>query len=255
PIISGGSDETFCGSGIITFANKQNVNPMGGTFYNTNQQQVTTFDVATAAVLPQENKFIYQIPVSSGSVVCLGTDTFVYLVVPAAQLTSISGNLTPIKNTIQTYTTNANPYHNYSWQITGGQIQSNSQNSATVLWGNAGNGSIKVIARHPSCNDFELNQQVQITPSTGLTEQAIIPNLLIYPNPANNSVTVSFESDKTAQIELLTAMMQNITEYNVLPNQGSVEKQIPTSTLSSGLYFIRIQVNGQSGMYKLIISR
>lgn len=255
PIISGGSDETFCGSGIITFANKQNVNPIGGTFYNTNQQQVTTFDVATAAVLPQENKFIYQIPVSSGSVVCLGTDTFVYVVVPAAQLTSISGNLTPIKNTIQTYTTNANPYHNYSWQITGGQIQSNAQNSVTILWGNAGSGNIKVIARHPSCTDVELNQQVQITPSTGLTEQAIMPNLLIYPNPANNSVTVSFESDKTAQIELLNAMMQNITEYNVLSNQGSVEKEIPTSMLSSGLYFIRIQVNGQSGMYKLVISR
>lgn len=255
PIISGGSDETFCGSGIITFANKQNVNPIGGTFYNTNQQQVTTFDVATAAVLPQENKFIYQIPVSSGSVVCLGTDTFVYVVVPAAQLTSISGNLTPIQNTTQTYTTNANPYHNYSWQITGGQIQSNALNTVTILWGNVGVGNIKVIARHPSCTDVELNQQVQITPSTGLTEQAIIPNLLIYPNPANNNVTVSFESDKTAQIELLNTMMQNVSTYNVLPNQGNIEKEIETNTLGSGMYFIRINVNGQSGMYKLIIAR
>ncbi len=255
PTVSAGLDETFCGSGIITFANKQNVNPSGGVFYNTNQQQVTTFDVATAAVLPQENKFIYQIPVNMGNMVCLGTDTFVYSVVPTAQLTSISGNLTPIKNTTQTYTTNANPYHNYSWQITGGQIQSNAQNSVTVLWGNVGVGNIKVIARNPNCADVELNQQVQIIPPTGLGEQATLPNLQIYPNPANNSVTVSFESDKTAQIELLNTMMQSVYVYNVLPNQGNIEKEIETNTLGSGMYFIRINVNGQSGMYKLIIAR
>ncbi|MFN3445988.1 MAG: T9SS type A sorting domain-containing protein, partial [Bacteroidia bacterium] len=77
----------------------------------------------------------------------------------------------------------------------------------------------------------------------------------IYPNPANNSVTVSFESDKTAQIELLNTMMQNVSTYNILPNQGNIEKEIETSTLGSGMYFIRIQVNGQSGMYKLIIAR
>ncbi|MFN3446228.1 MAG: hypothetical protein ACK44D_10840, partial [Bacteroidia bacterium] len=198
PIISGGSDETFCGSGIITFANKQNVSPAGGSFYDINQQQLTTFNIAAAAVLPQQNKFTYQKPVNMGNIVCVGIDTFVYSVIPTAQLTTISGNLTPLKNTVQTYTTNANPYHNYVWQITGGQLQSSAQNSATVLWGNAGVGNIKVIAQHPSCTDLELDQQVQITPATGLTEQAIIPNLLIYPNPANNSVTVSFESDKTA---------------------------------------------------------
>jgi hypothetical protein len=255
PTINAGSDETFCGTGVITLATKQNVNPVGGSFYDINQQQVTNFNIATAAVMPQQNVFTYQVPVNTGNIVCVGIDTFVYVVIPTAQLTSITGNLTPVKNTVQTYTTNVNPYHSYVWQITGGQLQSTAQNSATVLWGNVGNGNIKVIAQHPSCTDVELNQQVQITPSTGLTEQAVIPNLLIYPNPANSSVTVSFESDKTAQIELLNTMMQSVSTYNVTPSQGNIEKDIETNTLGSGMYFIRINVNGQSGMYKLIIAR
>jgi hypothetical protein len=255
PTINAGLDETFCGTGVITLATKQNVNPTGGNFYDINQQQVTTFNIATAAVMPQQNVFTYQTPVNTGNIVCVGIDTFVYSVIPTAQLTSITGNLTPVKNTVQTYTTNANPYHSYVWQITGGQLQSTVQNSATVLWGNVGTGNLKVIAQHPSCNDVELNQQVQITPSTGLTEQALITNLLIYPNPANGSVTVSFESDKTAQIELLNTMMQSVSTYYVTPNQGNIEKKIETNTLGSGMYFIRIDTNGQSGMYKLIIAR
>jgi hypothetical protein len=77
-------------------------------------------------------------------------------------------------------------------------------------------------------------------------------NLLIYPNPFNQSTTVVFENEEQVPFELVL--------YDVLGNQVRVMENITTNEvliekghLTPGVYFISLQGNGQELRGKLMV--
>ncbi|NNC94987.1 MAG: PKD domain-containing protein [Chitinophagales bacterium] len=83
-------------------------------------------------------------------------------------------------------------------------------------------------------------------------------NMLIYPNPANNMVTVNMElSDKLQDVNLV---IYNINGQEVFRDlytglSSNVQIEIPLDDLSNGIYQIEIQSNFNQAVGKLVIAK
>ena len=87
----------------------------------------------------------------------------------------------------------------------------------------------------------------------GVSELAKTSAIKIYPNPAQNSITVDFPGNQleTAELEITTALGQTVFTKSIISNE-----QIDISNLSNGLYFIHLKGNSLNvSSQKLIISR
>ncbi len=74
-------------------------------------------------------------------------------------------------------------------------------------------------------------------------------DLAIYPNPTNDYLTIESESGYSLEIEIINSFGQVILKKSV--NQPS--NAIDVSAISSGIYFVKVEVDGKVGLQKLII--
>ena len=70
----------------------------------------------------------------------------------------------------------------------------------------------------------------------GLPENAV-SSFAVYPNPANDFVTISSKSDPISQIEIFNVLGQKIMERNFSEN---LSENIDVSSLQSGMYVMKI---------------
>ena len=80
----------------------------------------------------------------------------------------------------------------------------------------------------------------------------------VSPNPAFDVVNVSFVVSEigTAQIHLINALGQVVSEYNsVLLNAGVQKAEIVLDNVEKGLYFVRIQTEDKSESQKIFIKK
>ena len=91
--------------------------------------------------------------------------------------------------------------------------------------------------------------------ATGINENSFIENINIYPNPANTSVTISFNSPKTENISISIIDILG-REINSTPFQnlqaGNITIKLNVSELKNGIYFVRIN-NSKGFVKKLVI--
>ena len=82
--------------------------------------------------------------------------------------------------------------------------------------------------------------------------------LTIYPNPMINSATISMDlaKESTVSISLINMMGQTVSSIveNKNLSSGNSTFEINKNNLSSGVYFVKINVNGKSRMEKLVIN-
>lgn len=250
--VNAGSDRMFCqNNAVVNLQQTQHPLPTGGYFINSNNQVITSFNPATASIRPNKNLIIYHY--APGGSVCANQDTFYYEVSPAPVLQYIIGDSLPLKNTTKTYTTNANPFHNLIWMVTGGMTQSSGPNTINVLWTDEGVGNITVSAFDPVCQDVSINKTIQVQPITGLAEETPIQQLQLYPNPANEWVSLSFVAQEPTSVTLYNTALQLVYE-NHAP-KGTVNMNVPLHNLSSGVYLIKIGTPSSHVTRKLVITR
>ena len=84
--------------------------------------------------------------------------------------------------------------------------------------------------------------------SLGIKSDANI-EFSLYPNPAKNELKIEFNGFETAKISILNNLGQTVI-YNKLNNRINT---IDTSTLSAGMYIVKITNNTQSLTKKLIV--
>ncbi len=256
PQANAGTDGVFCETApAFVLQNIQQATPAGGIFYNSQSVAITTFTPGSAPLLPDTSLIVYRYGQVNNSVTCYGYDTVVYKVSPVANLQSIIGESVVAKNSVKTYSTQSNPYHSLVWNVTGGQLQSSQDNEAVILWTDTGTATIKVTAQSTVCSDVVLNRTVIVQTSTGLSEQTLSSLVKLYPNPASQSVTVSFESNRDAYLELYSSTMQSLKQVPLTSLGGQIQAQISTQDLANGVYFIRVISGDQSGLFKLIVMK
>lgn len=90
-------------------------------------------------------------------------------------------------------------------------------------------------------------------------EDAGLTSVAIYPNPANNDLFVDIrmtdDNKDNVMLTFISLTGEVIFEANIDENSGSVIRKIDVSSLSSGVYFVRVQSKNDLILNRVIIAR
>ncbi len=106
----------------------------------------------------------------------------------------------------------------------------------------------------PGGNDIFV--EVQEGEVTGLTEDPIFEGLRVYPNPANNVVTVQIPEGNASdwQFRFMSISGKVIYTTSAPPSSGVQLYQLDITTLPNGLYLLEVQHAQKRTMRKVLIS-
>lgn len=161
----------------------------------------------------------------------------------AAGTMSLNGNVATFTNTSAGATT-------YSWDF--GDFTNSSASAPTHAYAVNGSYTVVLTAINGNCSDTAV---FLVDVTVGINELTSGANMNVYPNPASNQVSVSFEqSADKVEIELIDATGR------VLFNQASTtigahEVIIPVTTLSAGFYTVRMSNANGMTTEKLMIQK
>lgn len=98
--------------------------------------------------------------------------------------------------------------------------------------------------------------KVPVALNVGVAEEAIMKNSFsIYPNPANDNVTITFGMQKpeTVVVSLYDITGKLIQTFNNQANAGANQLTLNVSQLNSGIYFVNATVGDQRISQKLVV--
>lgn len=99
-------------------------------------------------------------------------------------------------------------------------------------------------------NDTGITYQQNCLPIS--TEQIVVENVRLFPNPASHVLEINGEViSENVQLAILNIHGQKISEINLNAGQ-KLQHTFNIHTLSSGLYFVRIQANDKLQTFKFI---
>jgi len=89
----------------------------------------------------------------------------------------------------------------------------------------------------------------------GITENELIQNLVLYPNPADNELNVQFSLESSQKVVVqIQNLSGKILQNNLInANGGTNLVFMNTSELSSGMYFMKINIGGAQKTIQFVI--
>lgn len=168
-----------------------------------------------------------------------------------------------VVNTYETpeshYSTNPESFIDYyEWYLEpeeAGEIFGSSNNS-TVVWNNDFTGVASVsVAAINNCGISEISEilEVSINEYVG-TETVEAENWLIYPNPANNLLSVELNNFKKREVTFkLLDITGSVMISKVFSTYNSSTHTMNIEHLKSGLYFVVVETNDSKNVQKLMI--
>ncbi|MDP1728546.1 MAG: T9SS type A sorting domain-containing protein [Bacteroidota bacterium] len=179
-------------------------------------------------------------------------------VVPVPQTSAINGIANVKSAEIQTYSVSGSSGSIFNWIVLGGtQTSGTNTSSITVLWGAKGVGSVGVTETNPGgCKGIKQNLSIVIGPAAGMEDDLMgSGQIKLYPNPAEKSVQLEFNYDQLRELNFTITDMLGKNVFESI-KQVKVQKEILTidiAKLKAGLYFVNIMVDGQTGVFKLMV--
>jgi len=184
----------------------------------------------------------YTVMVGSGS--CSGTSNAISIIVtPKKNLGTITGPITAVTGSIQSYSVTNIASYAFNWTVTGGTIQSGQgTNQISVFWGAAGQAKVSVTG--PCANTSNID--VAINTSILLP---IYNTISVYPNPASSKLFVDLTNIKSnGRIQIYDMSGKQIMEQYII----SGINELNVANLAQGAYSIRILSNDNVIMGKFI---
>lgn len=76
-------------------------------------------------------------------------------------------------------------------------------------------------------------------------------NTLIYPNPAQNQITIGMGALNQAEVTIIDISGKTIITKQITADQNTIS----TDTLNNGLYFVQVKAEGKTSIHKLVIQK
>ncbi len=135
-------------------------------------------------------------------------------------------------------TLNASSGGSYQWYLNDTLIPGAAAMTYTVTQ----NGNYTVFITNNGCTD---TSAVYNFNSIGITENVVSNTTIIYPNPANNKVTIAFNSSPGSSllIEIKNELGQLVKKAELTQLNTDKKVSIDISQLPTGIYFVCIQNN------------
>jgi len=174
-----------------------------------------------------------------------------------------NSNITPEINS--TYITESASVFTQNWYHT--YATANNIDTVTTI---AQINFVNAFAALGTTPDYRLNASSTATAGANFTSPAFVGGFTavnelnalkqnsfgVYPNPANNNATIAFDLLENKQVNVLvTDVLGNVVStINSDLYKGYNTLNINTSNLSSGVYYISLEINNQKETKKLIIT-
>lgn len=98
------------------------------------------------------------------------------------------------------------------------------------------------------------NKTITVKNCAGIEENELGSSLVVYPNPASESVTVAFETIETVAAQISLISLDGKSVYNTtLDKANKFSQVISTENLPGGIYLIQIQTTQGSATKRLVI--
>jgi len=99
-------------------------------------------------------------------------------------------------------------------------------------------------------------KSITVQQMTGMREITSNSEIMLYPNPAKNSATVSFELASACEVRIALSDVSGkvlIEVYKGAAAAGEFIKTFDTGSLTRGVYFLTVSMNGNDTVKKLIV--
>jgi hypothetical protein len=99
--------------------------------------------------------------------------------------------------------------------------------------------------------------QIIVPGTTGIDDQAIYPDVKVYPNPVADAVKISFNSSFPGQgiIRIMDISGSALHSEEVWLEKGNNELTLQTGTIRSGVYLLSVQAENEEGKAFLSVSK
>ena len=121
----------------------------------------------------------------------------------------------------------------------------------TYDFGASGTFSVSLIAYSKCGNDTSTVQVTVI--GTSISDLLVLSSLLLFPNPADREVTLSFTLHKAADLHVSIADMQGRAVFSQAYDRaaGAFQSTISLPDLAAGVYLVQIRVDNDLVTRKL----
>ena len=179
----------------------------------------------------------YSVTISKGT--CTSQPANITITVnPTPNTGNISGLANVFKLDTVSYSVSGLQGSSFDWNATGANITLGAgSNKVQVKWLNVGTETIKVKeTSDQGCLGVEKSFTVNVAPTTGVNELHANADVMVYPNPMNESLNISM---------LGNHKLQSATIYDLIGNEiiTTNKSDIDVSHLQNGVYVIRIKDN------------
>jgi hypothetical protein len=246
------NNQQVCEGMIVTYTN-QTVSGLQATYVWTFQGGSPATSTATNPTVTYTNQGTYDVRLIAtnqfGSDTTLLVDYITVIDAPNVTTSSTVDHIgSPTDGTATADVAGGTPPYTYVWS--NGQSTANSNSSTNTITGlAAGNYNVQVT----DGNGCVVSESILVSTNTGVEEQSIEALVSVYPNPAKDMITVELPAGKNADVcELFNVIGSRIDTFSVA---GKQKFSVDLKTFAKGVYFLRMNVDGQLITKKIIITK
>mgnify|MGYP000169697491 CR=1 FL=1 len=140
-----------------------------------------------------------------------------------------------------------------SWLWLFGDGNASFSQSPNYTYSAPGTYNVSLVVSNGVCGSDTVTQTITVS-VTGLEENAAAMQMQLAPNPAHESVALSFfSSSPAAELLLLNAMGQEVVRRNITPSAANFFREmIETKHLEPGVYVVMLRTSNGSAAIRLV---
>ena len=181
---------------------------------------------------------------------CAGVGASAPVTVTFTQTPSAQGAFTTSGN-IVTFTNTSTGATAYSWDF--GDFTNSSAAAPVHAFASNGSYSVVLTAINGNCTDTTV---LTVAITVSVEELIGLGNINVYPNPASESITVSFDNQlgNSIEISLIDALGRSVVSESI-QSLGLNELALNLSSISNGMYTLQLTSNNNIVTRKVIVRK